>query len=110
MLGRRWGLLAKGRCQKCLEFVGAIPSERASVAEAMTPAAGPDSMTYAGRSAAALLAMTPPLDCMISSGASKCSPSSLDRSASRYEATIGRTYAFRTVVLVRSYSRMTGKT
>ena len=59
------------------------PNDRASPLEAITPAAGPDSTTYAGRSAAASLVMTPPLDCMMSNGAVTPNPSSFPRSASR---------------------------
>ena len=59
------------------------PKDLASPLEAITPAAGPDSTTYAGRSAAAALVMTPPLDCMMSKGAVTSNELSFPRSASR---------------------------
>ncbi len=46
------------------------PSARASARAATTPAAGPDSSAYTGRSAASVADMTPPDDCMIVSSAS----------------------------------------
>ncbi len=44
------------------------PRRRASSAAPTTPAAGPDSMMWIGRSAAAAALIAPPLDCMIVSG------------------------------------------
>ena len=46
------------------------PAERAMLAQAITPAAGPDSTKKAGFSAAAAADMVPPLDCMMCSGPS----------------------------------------
>ncbi len=45
------------------------PVTRARWAQAITPAAGPDSTRYAGRRCAAAGLIVPPADCMISSGA-----------------------------------------
>ena len=62
-----------------LSALGA-PIARASAAVAMTPAAGPDSITCTGRWRPPSAVMTPPLDCMMRSGArassARSSPSS----------------------------------
>ena len=51
------------------EITFGIPAARARKAQATTPAAGPDSTRCAGFRIAASALMTPPLDCMIWSGA-----------------------------------------
>ena len=85
------------------------PVSRPSWPQAMTPAAGPDSTRCAGFRAAIAGGSVPPLDCMISSGASM--PASRRRfvSESTYLPTVGPRYALTTAVLVRSYSRTSGR-
>jgi hypothetical protein len=45
------------------------PTRRASSAVAITPAAGPDSITWTGRRRPLAAVMTPPFDCMTRMGA-----------------------------------------
>ncbi len=69
---------------------------------AVGPEAGPERSESAARSATSAGAATPPFDCMISSTPSKSRSASRAVSASRYRVMIGPTYAFSTVVEVRS--------
>ena len=86
------------------------PVDSAICNVAMTPAAGPDSAVYTGCSTATSAPMIPPLDFMIENAA----PVPKERRdcfrLSMYVLTRGVTYALRTVVMVRSYSRYTGNT
>ena len=62
------------------EITLSSPAARATAAQAITPAAGPDSTMHAGREAVADADIVPPLDCMICSGAR--TPLSRSRAAS----------------------------
>ena len=59
------------------------PMRRASACAPTTPAAGPDSMMCIGLAAAASSVISPPFDCMISSGAR--TPMSVQAGAQRGE-------------------------
>ena len=87
-----------------------MPARRALNPAANTPAAGPDSSTNTGRSAAVEAGVKPPADCMIRSGASISIDSRPARIALRYWPISGRTYALTVVVAVRSYSPRSGST
>ena len=54
--------------------------------------------------------MIPPFDCMIRTGASELASLTRRTSESVYDFTMGPRQAFTTVVLVRSYSRISGST
>jgi len=56
------------------------PAARAMSAQAMTPAAGPDSTRNAGFSVAAAADMVPPFDCMMCSGPLTPAPLSCEES------------------------------
>ncbi len=57
-------------------------SRAASACAAMTPAAGPDSISCTGRLRATVLVSSPPADCMMSSGAVTPAPARPRSSAS----------------------------
>ena len=82
---------------------------RARACAPTTPPAGPDSMMFIGRSAAAISVVRPPLDCIKSKRAGIPAASRPLRNACRYPATMGITYALTTVVEVRSYSFISGR-
>ena len=82
---------------------------RASWAALITPAVGPDSRTNAGRWAAVAAGITPPLDCNIKSAASVFRDRSAVSRRWRYAPTTGCRNALMTVVLVRSYSPISGR-
>jgi hypothetical protein len=88
----------------------ACPARPPKRAAPTTPAAGPLSTTMAGFLITCSTSIVPPLDCIITSGASNpCCTRRCCRER-RYVVTSGPTYAFTTVVLVRSYSRISGNT
>ena len=76
----------------------------------MTPAAGPDSSIWTGVCAARWADMMPPFDCMMRTGASERAVLTLSTRESVYDLTMGPREALTTVVLVRSYSRISGST
>jgi hypothetical protein len=67
------------------------PAASARACAPMTPPAGPDSMMFIGRSAAALSVVSPPLDCISSRRAGMRAASRRRRIARRYVVTIGIT-------------------
>src|SRR5204862_5209053 len=76
---------------------------------ATTPAAGPDSMVWTARRAASAADITPPLDSITCTGAVIPMAASRSRNARRYVLITGPTYADMTVVVARSYSRISGQ-
>ncbi len=85
-----------------------MPSARPTYAAAITPLAGPLSISVAGRRDADFSAAMPPSERITKIGA--CTPASRTPRAtrSRYACTIGASAALRTVVEKRSYSRYCG--
>ncbi len=83
-----------------------MPLLRAVFRADSTPPAGPDSSSSIGVSAAASPEVNPPLETMMRSGASGARSFTRWSSRRRYSATSGCTYAFATVVDMRSYSRI----
>jgi len=71
----------------------------------VTPPAGPESIVRTGSTQATSALIAPPLDCMTRSESvrARCA------NERRWRSTTGRTYAFATVVLVRSYSPGSGE-
>ena len=69
----------------------ARPSRRASAAAPITPAAGPDSISWTGRARARAAVMTPPFDCIVSKDALMSNLPSPVSSEDKYLSRIGIT-------------------
>ena len=91
------------------EMIRSKPLRRAVAAAPTTPPAGPESTVRTGSRAAEASAVIPPLDCikkMLLFPLLECAQRA---KFSKYFCTTGCRYAFSTTVLMRSYSRNSGK-
>ena len=75
----------------------------------LTPPAGPDSTVCTGLLHADSRLIRPPSDRTTWIGARTCAAASPSRTFVRYRSSVGATYAFMSVVTVRSYSRNSGR-
>ena len=91
------------------EMIRSKPLCRAMAAAPTTPPAGPESTVRTGSRAADVSAVIPPLDCIKKMLLFPLLECARRAKFSKYFCTTGCRYAFTTTVLVRSYSRNSGK-
>ena len=89
-------------------MIRSIPLRRAIAAAPTMPPAGPDSTVRTGSRAAVARAVIPPLDCITKMDDFR-SPAIRSRDLSRYCFMVGCRYALTATVLIRSYSRNSGR-
>ncbi len=87
------------------EIASGKPSARPTLAAAMIPPTGPDSIIVTGRSVAVSGVITPPFDCMTVSPPRNPISARLDSRLLTYPPTFGPIYALTTVVDILSNSR-----
>ena len=91
------------------EMMRSNPLRLATAAAPTTPPAGPDNTVRTGSRAADLTAVIPPLDCITKILLFRLLECARRARFSKYFCMTGCKYAFTTTVLVRSYSRNSGR-